>query len=467
MVAKYEDLPLTMLCSSKFGLYPKISPENVFNMYKSDDWMVSFPGYKKILQIEAVGKGRGAEISITLGKIICVIDDSVYLIDKTLSYSFIGSIETFSGSVYIAENNSSQIAICDKKNIYIYNYKNFTFQKLTLDFRPIYICFQDGVFVAPEADRPIIRISEYGDGTIWDADKYSEGNFQSKPNKPKACIPIPSARSSLFVFGDDVVEPWTFIGNVPFPYVPSGNFLIDYGVANVDTIAVGDKFVVWLGINKKSGLSILMSSGGEATQISTDGINSVISKMTNPFNSFGNLFQKDGHIFYVLTFVDDKVSLLYDFTTDKGYYITDQNQLSHPLKKVLNFNEKLYFISNNDGCIYELSSDYNTADEKIIPRIIQTQNFRQTNSMPFVVNNINFPIEMGCENGESNIDLSFSIDGGENYHHSVRTTANKIGKRKNIYRQYNFGLCNEISFQFRFYGNDRVALTNGTMRVYQ
>jgi hypothetical protein len=154
-----QPIPLKIVGSTKFGRYPKISLEQTYNMMVSDGWLVPYAGYKKTINIEAIGNGRGIFNSTRFGELIVVIDSSVYRVDKYMSFSKVADIETSSGDVFIDENDAKQIAICDKKTIYILDYETNAFEKLSLDFVPGYVSFQDGYFISPIVSQPKWRLS--------------------------------------------------------------------------------------------------------------------------------------------------------------------------------------------------------------------------------------------------------------------------------------------------------------------
>jgi hypothetical protein len=117
----FKNIPLNMVTSSKFGRYPKISVEQVFNMIESDGWMVPLAGYIRIAQLLENGEGRGIFASFRYKHLIVVINNIVYAITKSGTEFQIGTINTETGDVYIAENEKKEIAICDKKQLWIYN----------------------------------------------------------------------------------------------------------------------------------------------------------------------------------------------------------------------------------------------------------------------------------------------------------------------------------------------------------
>lgn len=471
-----QDFPLKMVGSTAFGRYPKISVEQTFNMIESDGWLVPFAGYKKVLTISAKGKGRGIFNSARANKLILVVDNGVYSIDSGISSSKIATIQTYSGDVFMDENDKSQIGICDKSNIYVYDYSDGTFEKAeTPDFRPGYLTFQDGYLISSDLNNPAWRLSDPNDATSWPSTSNSIGTFQTKASNTVACVRLPGKGNALFVFGSTVTEAWNDVGYQLFPYQRSSSFNIDYGCLNQATIASGDRFVIWLGSNEKSGPVILYSDGGEAIPLSeVDGINFRLANLSHPEKSYGSLFEQDGHIFYMITFYDpaDNLSLAYDFKTKGFYTLTDESMNYHIAKKIVFFNGRYYFISINDGNLYELSSDYTTIDYgngliNEIPRIRIPPPITQPNRDPFIVSSVSFPIEMGQNKEDAKVYLSISNDGGESFGNNVDMKLNAFGKRKNRFIFWNCGYTNEFTPQFRFYGKNRFVVSNGIVSAYQ
>lgn len=474
-------IPLKIVGSNKFGRYPKISNEKVFNMFMSDGWMVSTPGHLKILDVDSLAEGRGIFTSVrgnimvsVIGSGVWITKDEIYKVGRTIPIGDVteqmaikvGDIESFSGDVFIDENDAEQIGICDKQNIYIYNYSNNTFQKSVTDFIPGYITFQDGYFIASDLERNQFRLSAINNGLSWPAGSQNVGELETKPDNCKACVRVPGHGNQLFVMGSTVTESWNDLGYKLFPYNRTNSFNIDYGCVNQATIATSDEFVIWLGSNEKSSPIILISDGGKFKQISTDGINRALANLEFPEDSYGMLYKFDGHLFYHLTFTKDNVTHLYDISSDKFYFLTDEQTSNHIAKKVTFFANDYYFISLVDGNIYRMGGDITTYDGEIIPRIRMSNNMRLDTGKPFVARSLGFTIEQGESSDNSVVDISLSYDGGVAFGNSIRKKLNVKGKRRNRLTQYGLGKANELTCQFRFWGTGRFVCTNGYLEIY-
>ncbi len=470
-----ENMDLGLVGGNTFGRYKKISSEETINMIVSDGAMVSFPGYEQVIEFGATN-GREIFTSPKFKHMIVVVDAQVYIIDSQLVPTLLGQLDTVSGPVYIAENLGDQLAIADGVNIYVFNYFTDQFTKVVVNFQPKFIAFQDTYFIASDGLSNKFRLSNNNDGLTWPDDASHVGELQTKATTCTAAVPLDR---QLFVFGETVSEPWQDIGYTLFPYQRSNSFSIDYGCVNPATIASGFGILVWLGSNEKTGISIMFSEGGQGKRLSNDGIDFVFSKMQKPNDSVGFIFREAGHIFYVITFITDNVTYVFDFNTKMFFTLVDHKMNHHIARRVTFFNGSYYFVSLIDGNIYKMSSTINTLNGKEMPRFRILKNLRLPSGDRFVISNISVTMEQGFleyENKESlsllpklipRIDLSASKDGGEHYWNVGPKRMNPFGKRENILNFWNVGSFNDCTLKFAFWGKQRWCINQGLVSLYQ
>lgn len=491
--SQITEVPLKIVGGTVFGRYPKISIEQTYNMIISDEALVDYAGYKNVLVLSENGTGRNIYSSSRANRMLSVIGSNVFTVDDGINKTFIGSLSTSEGDVFISENNNGEIAITDKVHIYIYNYLNNTFKISGTDFvftypfvfMPGYITFQNGRFVVAALGTTNWVLSDFNNGLVWPSDAQHIGTLQTKPDTVQGAIPFPGRGNLLFVFGSTVAEPWTDVGARLFPYIKSSTFNVDYGCLNPLTIAANENIIVWLSSNEESGPTIMYSTGGEIKKISTDGIDFKLSQLTNPSNSYGYLFRQDGHIIYAFTFVDDNLSYIYDFNTDKFFTTSDENINHHIARNVVFFNNKYYFVSFVDGNLYEFGTqftnyEYSETNIKEIPRIRICPPLRLPNQRWYVGKSLGFTIENGQPNtiisipgpipfeiATEGVDLSISRDGGETFGSALRLNMNPTGKRKSRFIYQRLGYVNDATFQLRFVGLGRFVAFDGIVEVRQ
>lgn len=486
---KITKIPLNIVGSSIFGRYPKISTEKTTNMIISDGFLVPYAGYKLAVSIQEDTVARGLFSSYRWGKMIAVIGSTVYAISNGLTYDIIGNIATTSGDVFITENTNYQIAICDKFNIYIYNWSTLAFTTATIPegFQPGYIEYQDARFISPDistaANMAQWELSATNDGTMWPGTSAYVGLLQTKGDYAIATVRFPGRGNTLLVFGNIVTELWYDVGATLFPYQRSTSVNLDYGCANAATIAALENIVVWLGINEKSGPTIMYSNGGDITKISTDGIDFLLANLTNPTNSYGFLFRQDGHLLYQITFPDpnDNISLVYDFNTSKFFNLTNEDGNCHIAKRVVFFEDQYYFISFVDGNIYQMSSllttyDYGNGEVYDIPRGRICKNIRAEDQAPFSINYISFTTEQGTDL-DANVGtdttyfpmiyLSGSYDGGYTFSSQNGKAMFDYGHYRNRLIWHRLGRANDFVPQFQFWSSWRFVVTDGLVEIAQ
>lgn len=510
--ARYKDLPLNIVGSTKFGRYPKMSSEQTYNMIISDDWLVPFAGYKVIQKITNTGQGRGIYASVNLNKLFAVIDDDVWMFDSTFGRTHLGQLETNGGDVFISENNAGQVVFSDSENLYVYATNPPTTPALTkltpatLGFTPGYITFQNTRFISPDITSSLWRLSDFNNGNTWPADAQHEGALQTKPDKTNAALRFPGRGNLLLIFGQTVTELWNDVGAQLFPYQRNQSVNLDYGCLNPATIAESENIVCWLAANEKSGPTIMYTTGGDLKHISTDGIDFQLSTIKNPSNSYGFMFKQDGHVFYVIVFPSDNLSYAYDFNEDKFFTLCDENMNAFIAKRVAFFNDQYYFVSIRDGNLYQLGTQFVTYDYGDgfvyeIPRIRITASIALPDQSRFVAGYSGFTIEQGQFDYPDNdtrfhlntqdynqittqnhfilsggqdftanapkINLSTSKDGGVNYGVKVAKFLAPLGRRQNRLMWWRLGQANDLVHQFEFFGFGRFVARDGVTGIYQ
>jgi hypothetical protein len=533
-----EEKPVKIVGSSVFGRYPTISVERTYNLFVTtsgdgaEEWLVNFPGYRIILQMFANDiEGRGAFHSVRGGFLLVVVSGAVFRINLLSELPIqIGTIDSTSGEVFMDENLSSQICIVAGGRAYIYNYAAATtsispavYNNVPFDtlFRPNYVTYHNTYFLFGNA-----LTTNSGSQWVIFEQNTTVGDYnlnwvqtlalQTKPDFAKAILRIPGKGNNVIVFGSTVAEIWSNVGGLAV-YQRNSSINIDFGAASVATIAANEEVVAWLGINEHSTPALMAMKGGAAARISTDGLDHLLSRVNFPSESTAVLFRQDGHNFYILTFIhqSDNFSIVYDFTTDKIYDVTDWNGTAFPARQIVYFNSQALFINYKDGKIYELSTDITTYDfydhanpempliSYEIPRKRVTNTYRLPRPEKYKINMFTFVIESGTTHGAYNqptcfgyiltedtdliiytedglpilveggycfinkprVDLTISKNGGNTFSNAVQYILKATGDFKNQPRFNNLGYAQQITYQLEFWSRGRVVVKNGTMEI--
>lgn len=531
--------PVDVVGGSTFGVYPKISVAKTYNMYASDNFLIPFAGYRRIYDFFPSGEGRGLYVSARGRFMIAVINQVVWRIDNkpgfdTVTAYQIGNLTTQTGEVFIDENLNSQICIVDGTNAYIYNYSlpapNLTQQTNgalgTGALVPSYVEYHNTYFLFGNANvsGTDSRWYAYEFATTTTIDELANTtNFglQTKPDNPIAVKRIPNQSANVLVFGRTVTEIHQNTGGDDV-YQRNNYVGLDYGLAAIDTLASNDEHVTFLGRNEKNDPVLIDFSGQQGKRISTDGIDHQLKSLKNPEKSTADFYRQDGHLFYIITFYDprDNLTLAYDFNTEMFFHLSDHKLNYYPPRKIVNFNQKDYFVSLNNASLYQLSTDFTTNNENTlgvdpvedpdciheIQRIRVCSPIRSQRTTKFIANYLNIMIEQGNEDfNEANqcieyiitedgvmvitedgaivipedaeqdgctvgmyqprVDLAISIDGGVTFSNYVSKHLNLMGYRQNMLSWNRLGACNEFIAKFRFWNAGRVCVSGGVLDV--
>lgn len=522
-----SEVELKVVGGCTFGRNHKVSSERTYNMFVSDDTLIQTPGYKKVLTPGVGDNGRAIYASSRGGFMISVIGNTVSRIagpPNALEESTIFELDTFFGDVTIDENSAYQIAICDGLDLWIYNWRSNTVQQAVLPINldtevtivPGYVTYHDGYFIVPDTSSNKWYLSEVNNGLSWDwgaGDVAVDGAIQTKPDFAEAVLRAPGKGSLIYVFGQNVTELYNDVAAQLFPYQRNNTVSIDYGCISSNTIATMDEYVAFLGVNEKAGPAILVSAGGAFQRISNDGIDYKLADVVAPESSTAFFYKLGGHVFYQITFFDprDNFSLLYDFNTKLFSYVTDEQMNYSIIHSIAFYNNVYYFVSLNDGNIYEFDIlltqyDYSLPTQtpltnaKLIPCMRICNTAESEDSAQFIVNSLSFIMEQGVdpyyksrpqrylttEGGQvltteapptyvgeflqtekvlpdyvPRIDLAISKDAGVTFSSFYSKELFTLGHRQNRVVFWGLGIANTFTVQLRFWSKYRKTISNG------
>jgi hypothetical protein len=132
------------------------------------------------------------------------------------------------------------------------------------------------------------------------------------------------------------------------------------------------------------------------------------------------LYRQDGHLFYQLTFFNpaDNLTLIYDFTLQKFYHLSDGALNFHPARDYVYFAQDTYFLSLSNSAIYRSNTNITVYDENLnginnpldihtIERIRIVDNFKFDSSRRFIINSFVMTIEQGYDDNVTGLSLLY------------------------------------------------------------
>lgn len=260
------------------------------------------------------GPIRGA-ISSTSGRAFVVSGDTFYEVNTDGTTTDHGNLNTQTGLVSIAENNT-QIIVVDGTDGWIFTKASDSWAQIVdADFPTCsLVTYQDGYFIVIEDGTQNFYISAIGDGASWGA-----ADFTTVQSSPDNLISLISDNSNLWLFGNRSIEVYQNTGNADFPFERIPGAVIQNGCQAAFTVKKFDRSLVWLGVDEDGKGAVWQARGYDAQRISTQAIERRINSATSLEDAYAWVYRQQGHIFYVLQIPNLNTSLVYDGYTGQWH----------------------------------------------------------------------------------------------------------------------------------------------------
>jgi len=365
------------------------------------------------------------------GRVFAVSGDNLYEIFSNGTSSILGAITSSTGLVSMDENNF-QLAVCDGTSVYIFIYSSNIFQKVTDVDLPISsgISFIDGYFVVTKKDSGSFYISSPYDGLTWSA-----LDFATAESSPDNLLRAINAIGQLWLFGNKTTEIWTNNGASAFPFSRISGGKIEVGILAPMSAIPMDNSIFWVGRDYLGSGIVYRANGFSPQRISTNSIELLISQATSPETIIAYSYQREGHVFYILTGGGLPTTLVYDVSTGLWHERAFLNAFGAYEQHLgstgcYGFNKQLVG-SRNNGKIYEMSPNYYDDDgQALCSERIYTHISNENQRLKFSQLEIAMESGTGLQSGQGvdpQISLFISRDGGRTWSNEYITSFGSAG----------------------------------------
>jgi len=316
-----------------------VSVQRVLNLYPEplpqvQGEPVSFAYYPTPgLETVAISSGpcRGAYQS-TQGHALFVMGDTVLSLSPGGQTTTIGTISAGSAPVRVADNGTTLFIVdgtasggwycaMPKK---IGSGEFGTLTQISDDAfygsQTIALCDTFFLFVNPDTTNWYTSPAQFTDEATTPFDSLY---VASAATSMGTIIAIEVVGQTIWLFARNQVEFWYDAGAADFPFqriqgvtVESG-CVAPYSVTRVPTTqATPNGGVFWLGSDRSGMARVYLGQQSAAVPVSNFTVDAAIQNMGDVSGAVGNLYQQDGHVFYVLTVPGQTSSWVYDLTTE-------------------------------------------------------------------------------------------------------------------------------------------------------
>lgn len=323
------------------------------------------------------------------GCLYAVMGSTVFTVESDGTVTNRGSLNSSTGNVSMAFNGT-QILIVDGTAFGHYLDDSDSLYLITdTDFPVATSCtFMDGYFIVTSTDTGDmdeeipgrIHISASYDASSWDALDYATA--EGDPDRVLCCHHV---SNNLWFFGEESTEVWYNSGNTDMPFVRISGALIDEGTAAASSVVLINDQFYWL-TNK---LEVVCNVGYQRKKVSTLHIDYLIQSLSTVSDAKAFQYRIDGHVFYVLTFPTEDITIVYDLSTDMWHewssFITSgvETYGRHRANCSVWFDNKWIVGDHTNGKLYEINMNTYMDDEDFIKRTRRTAIIRSNGARLF------------------------------------------------------------------------------------
>ena len=399
----------------------------------------------------------------------CVAGNGFYSVTTSLVQTLLGSLNTNTGAVGIA-NNPSQIIVVDGTAGYIYTPATSTFSQITSSGFPNgakSVVFVSGYFVCEQPGTQYFWVSNLFNGNIWDSLAFASASQYSDN-----ILAVDALIGNLILFSERHTEFWQNVGSQPEPFQPIISATSEFGIAAVYSRAHVNQTVCFLGMNPQGAAQVVQITGYNLAVISTPDLDYIMSKIVVS-DAVAISYVINGHPMYQLTFPTADRSFLYD--TASGLWSetqsgTTQNYSTRHLAQFSAYTNGITVVSEvNSGKIHRFDSGVYTDNGQTIVRELVTRHGSYDFNR-FSIDEMYLDMEtgVGLNTGQGvtpYITVECSKDNGRTYSTPRNLQVGPLGNYKQRVIARRFGSSRDFVFRIRMTDPVQFTITEGAVSI--
>ncbi|MBS1044558.1 hypothetical protein [Gluconobacter cerinus] len=339
------------------------------------------PGLVKIIQ--TAGHGRGA-YQTTQGDLIIVMGVQVLVVFPSGEVKAIGTITSSTMPVRISDNGTTLFIVDGTRTGGWYcalpskiggEYGGFAQIKDEAFYgsRTIAILDTFFLFVNPDTTNWYTSPAQFSDEATTPFDSLY---VASDTTSLSTIVGVGVLGQYIWLFGRNQIEFWSDSGASDFPFARVPGVTIEagcispYSIANVPTTAnTLNGAIMWLGRDRSGYARVYLGQQTTAAPVSTFPVDGALQAMGDLSLAVANVYQQDGHVFYVLTIPGQSSSWVYDVSTGLWHErcSLDENGNEAQVRPVFwaQAYGKIWAVDRDNGAIYQVST--NAYDDAGLP----------------------------------------------------------------------------------------------------
>lgn len=454
-------------CQRTVNLFPEVNALGT-GKEKEVAALVPTPGLTLLVTL-AQSPVRGLHRASN-GQLFAVGGNKFYRISSSWVATELGSLNTSSGPVSMADNGVSVVFV-DGTDGFSWNIDTSTYAEITDgDFYPAdMVAFQDGYFLFNKTGTGQFFISGINDVTFDGLD------IATAEGSPDDLVGIASIGQNVFLFGSQSTEVYYNSGDADFPFTRIQGAVLDRGCIAPASIAKLQGSLYWIGGDETGNGIVYRTQGFQAERISTPAIESVIRALSadDIADARSWTYQQGGHLFYCLNLPNHDATWVYDASTGYWHERTYLNLWSmerHRADCHAVAHGKNVVGDYENGKIYALDPDVYTDGGIAIVRERTSPHVSQSLARIFH-NSFQLDMEVGVgldgtgQGTDPQAMLQWSNDGGHNWSSEQWRDIGPIGERSTRVIWRRLGSARDRVYRVRITEPVKVVLIGAELAV--
>jgi len=192
----------------------------------------------------------------------------------------------------------------------------------------------DGFGLAFDLVSGQVRISDFGDLSVWDPTQFFARSAAPDPWQAMAVND-----REIYMIGEQTGEIWYNAGTAPVPFALSTGSLFGYGTGAPFSVAVRGGAVTWLAQSKGGGGTIVLARGPDPQAISSEAVNDALAralKTSTISDTETFCYEEEDHLYSCVSCPTAQMTWVHDAKTnlwhERGTWNAPQNRYDawHP-----------------------------------------------------------------------------------------------------------------------------------------
>ena len=397
----------------------------------------SVPGLRRYAVLPGPGGGRGL-YTASGGRAFAVMGRTLYEVFAGGTSLERGTLASSTGHVSMADNGVDLVVVDGQpQGGWSLRLADNTWRAITHAgfYGATQVHFFDGFFVFNEPGTQQVYLS-----ALYDAVTFDALDFASAEASPDLVVGHLVHRREWKIFGTRSGETWFNAGSPLFPFQPIAGTSGTDGLAAPFSLTACGESVYWLSRNAEGHGMVLRSQGYQAVRVSTHAIETAIQGYARLDDAVAYTEQRDGHLFYVLSFPTGNATWVYDAATGWWHQRAELDAATGALMRSRVQYHCVAFglhlsLGDQDGRVYHSDPTFYANDtdplvrERVAPHLRSTDRGLLYYSLVELDMQRGVGLDGGAEPGTTpQVMLRYSDDGGHTWSHERWVSAGAQGQ---------------------------------------